>query len=144
MSEDSHTSDNEDQQDDPYDDLEKNLPSGYSMMRIDADEMDYLKAYWELRDNGQLFGWAVRFLYDLSKLDEAGWIIALQKASYDDDTHEVVHDVNYKAAAFRLKSMMPAGKREFVRLPTAEKLEVLMRRTPLHDERDDEELPDRI
>lgn len=94
-----------------------NPPPGYSIMSISADEIDYLKSYWELRDTGQMFGWALRLLYDMSKLDEKGWLICLQKGSYDEETGEITSDPRFKTAAFRLKQMMPKGSKEFVRLP---------------------------
>jgi hypothetical protein len=67
----------EDNEEEPFD-LD-NPPPGYSVMSVSADEIDYLKSYWELRDTGQMFGWALRILYDLSKLDEKGWLICLRK-----------------------------------------------------------------
>ena len=105
-----------------------NPPPGYSVMSINADEMDYLRNYWELRDNGQMFGWALRLLYDLSKLDEKGWLICLQKGDYNEETGEIISDPRYKAAAFRLKQLMPRGNKEFVRLPI-EAVEEAMKKT---------------
>ncbi len=125
----SNVDENNEENNDPFDEDnldEDNLPSGYSIMSASAEDIDYLKAYWELRDTGQMFGWALRLLHDLSKLDEAGWLICLQKATHDEVTGEINYDTNYKTAAFRLKAMMPPGKHLFVRLPSVEELEILM------------------
>ncbi len=129
------SNEDEDMEENTEDNLdEDNLPSGYSIMSASAEDIDYLKAYWELRDTGQMFGWALRLLHDLSKLDEAGWLICLQKASHDEVTGEINYDTNYKTAAFRLKAMMPPGKHLFVRLPSVEELETLMKKNKESDE----------
>lgn len=102
------------------------LPPGYSIMSVSADEMDYLKSYWELRDNGPLFGWAIRLLHDLTKADEMGWCVVLQKALIDEETSDVTPDPNYRAATFRLKWLAPEDN-VFLRLPVAN-LEKTMKR----------------
>jgi hypothetical protein len=106
-----------------------NLPDGYSLMSISAVEMDYLHQYWEIRSPGQLFGWALRLLHDLTKADEANWCLLLQKGELDADTKIMTADPAYKAAVFRLEWMMPDGEGGFRRLPL-ERLEQLMKRLP--------------
>ncbi len=101
--------------DDPLDGLDPdNLPPGYSLMAIGAAEIEYLKSYWELRDAGPLFGWALRLLHDLTKADEDGWCLVLQKGRLDEK--EMIPDPAYKVAAFRLEWLMPRSD-GYMRLP---------------------------
>ncbi len=90
----------------------------YSVTSISAEELDYLQSYWEIRDAGALVGWSLRLLHDLTKADELGWCIVLQKATIDEANNDVKPDPNYRAATLRLKWLAPESDGYF-RLPWA-------------------------
>jgi hypothetical protein len=106
--------------------LPAEIPLGFSHLMVSADEMDYLKSHWGLKDHGEIFNWAIKMLYDLSKLDEAGWRLSLTKAEIDETTKKIVYHPDYRQIHFIMKWLkpMPEG---FARLPVAETLDEVMR-----------------
>lgn len=98
------------------------LPSGYRQLTLTADTMDYLAQYWEIRDHGEIFSWAIRLLHDLTKLDEAGWRLTLSKAEVDETTKQVTESPDYRHIIFLLKWLVPTAT-SYPRLPDVEMLE---------------------
>lgn len=114
--------------DDPTDNQsgDEDMPRVFASVK--TEEIKYLQSYWEIRDTGELFAWAWRLFCDLTKADEKGWIIILQKAEIDEASGTVTPDSNYRAASFRVKWMIPE-KEGFFRLPIDD-LETLLKRKP--------------
>lgn len=102
------------------------VPPGYSQIEISADEMDYLQSYWELRDHGDIFAWGAKLLYDLSKLDQAGWRLALVKADVDEITKQVHYDLGYRQVVMLMRWLGP-NKDGWARLPKPEVLDRVMK-----------------
>ena len=81
------------------------------VLRVDPDELAFLKSYWELRDTREVFQWSLRMLYDLSKADEAGWRMALWKAKLDTEQDNVIINRNYRPAFLPLSLFAPSSRR---------------------------------
>ena len=79
------------------------------VLRVDPDELAFLKSYWELRDTREVFQWSLRMLYDLSKADEAGWRMALWKAKLDTEQDNVIINRNYRPAFLPLSLFTPSS-----------------------------------
>ena len=89
---------------------------------ISADEMDYLLHRWEIRDHCDLFMWGIKLLHDLSKLDEAGWLLTLTKSKINMETKTSTCDPNYKQMNFQMEWLVP-NQNDYPRLPTPEMIE---------------------
>ena len=87
-----------------------------SVFLIDAvkKELDYLANYHELRNNGEIIMWAVKFLEDVSKMDEKGVKMFFVKCPVDEDGKTDVDDT-FKPAFVPLIAMRP-NKGEFRRV----------------------------
>jgi hypothetical protein len=98
----------------------------FSPISISKEEIDYLSERWEIRDHGEIFSWAIKLLFDLSKLDEAGWRFFLQKCDLDPITNKFVEDEKFTSLGFLIEWLAPLND-SFVRLPTVESLEKVTR-----------------
>lgn len=98
------------------------LPPGSRLLSLSAETVDYLCQYWEIRDHGEIFGWAVKMLYDLTKLDEAGWHLTLTKAEIDEHTKQCVESLEHRHLVFLMKWLCPTST-AYPRLPTPEMME---------------------
>lgn len=102
------------------------LPPGCSHLMVSADEMDYLKSHWGLKDHGEIFNWAIKMLYDLSKLDEAGWKLTLTKCEIDEMTRQISYGKDHTQLYALMKWLKPTPE-GFARLPVAETLNEVMK-----------------
>jgi len=102
------------------------VPPGYARIELSAEEIDYIQSYWELRNHGEIFAWGAKLLYDLSKLDEAGWRLTLSKAEIDESTRHIVWDTQYRQVVMLMKWLGP-NKDGWARLPKGEVLDLVMK-----------------
>ena len=98
------------------------IPPGHSLLEINKEEMDYLMRYWELNTHGDAVSWATKLLYDLSRLDEAGWRLTMAKCEFDEDTRQITYAPDYRQLSFLMKWLAPT-KDGWARLPKAEAIE---------------------
>ena len=106
--------------------LPAEIPPGFTKLAISADEADYLVTRWGLKDHGDLFNWGVKMLYDLSKLDEAGWRLTLTKCEIDETTRQISYGKDHTQLYALMKWLKPTSE-GFARLPTAETLNEVMK-----------------
>ncbi len=104
------------------------VPLGYARIELSAQEIDYLKSYWEIRNHGEIFAWGAKLLYDLSKLDQSGWRLTLSKAEVDENTKRVEWNPDYRQVVMLMKWLGP-NKDGWARLPSAETLNNVMKIT---------------
>jgi len=107
---------NDDNNDNPFD-----VP-GMKRLELSAEEMDYLSQRWEVRDHRDLLSWGIKLLYDLSKLDEAGWRFALQKCDWDMENKKIIRNPEYNDLIFLIEWLSPRDG-GFMRLPLIEVVE---------------------
>jgi hypothetical protein len=106
----------------------------FKLLSVSKEEMDYLSQRWEIRDHSELFSWSIKLLYDLSKLDESGWRLFLQKCEFDADNKMFILDENYTSLGFLIEWLAPTNN-GFMRLPKLESLEEATR-VKKNDEKD--------
>lgn len=106
--------------------LPAEIPPGFSHLMVSADEMDYLKSHWGLKDHGEVFSWGLKMLYDLSKLDEAGWRLTLTKCEIDQVTKQITYSEDHTQLYALMKWLKPTSD-GFARLPVAETLNEVMK-----------------
>ena len=104
------------------DDIPEFNPSQIKRLEISKDEIDYLSDRWEVRDTRDLFSWSINLLYDLSKLDEMGWRLAIQKCEFEDVNKKMIIDKNYNTLIFMLEWLAPRDG-AFMRMPPIEVVE---------------------
>lgn len=93
------------------------------MMSISAEEVDHLCQKFEIRDHTHLMSWGVKFLYDLSKAEENGWHMFLQKSEINGKS--IALNPDYRYAAFKLEWLSPdAGGQKRIPVENLEKLKV--------------------
>ena len=106
--------------------LPAEIPRGFFRLAVSAGDMDYLRDHWGLTDHGEIFGWAVKMLADLSKLDEAGWRLTLTKCEIDETTRQISHGKDHAQLYALMKWLAPTST-GFPRLPTAGTLDEIMK-----------------
>lgn len=96
------------------------IPEGFKKLTINAEEIDFLKNYFEIQDHGKIFAFATKLLYDLTKAEQSGWHTILFKGEYKETGFEFNSDYFY--AAFKMANLTPTNDGRFVRID-AENLE---------------------
>lgn len=101
-------------------------PNQLKILSTSKKEIDYLCEKFDIKDSRDLFSWGIKMLYDLSKLDENGWRLTLNKCEINEETKQVTTNQDYKNVYFLMKWLKPQLE-SFARLPLPETLEKIMK-----------------
>lgn len=92
----------------------------FKMLMTSKDEIDYLMQKFNIEDSRDLFSWGIKMLYDLAKLDEAGYPINIIKTEIKDG--KIHYNEKYIPIVFRIRDLAPTDQ-AYRRLPTPEMAE---------------------
>lgn len=76
------------------------------ILDLSKEEVNHLLDKYEIRNDQELFSWAIKFLYDISKAEESGWYMRLFKGEFDENFN-FTQDESYKNVFFTTDMLSP-------------------------------------